>query len=95
MEISGRAVSTERKSISVRVLTFARVRELIGVGELELTLPVGADAEACFEHLVELCAELAPLRHRLLVAVNECYSGWQEPLTDGDVVVFVPPVSGG
>ena len=29
------------------------------------------------------------------VAINGAYAQWQDPVSDGDVVVFVPPVSGG
>lgn len=29
------------------------------------------------------------------VAVNARFSGWDEPLKEGDHVVFVPPVAGG
>ncbi|HKE47184.1 MAG TPA: MoaD/ThiS family protein [Rhodanobacteraceae bacterium] len=32
---------------------------------------------------------------RLRVAVNDALVGWDHALTDGDEVVFLPPVSGG
>lgn len=31
----------------------------------------------------------------LKVAVNTEFCDWQQPLRDGDVVVFIPPVNGG
>jgi molybdopterin synthase sulfur carrier subunit len=31
----------------------------------------------------------------LKVAVNEDFAGWDQPLEDGDTVVFIPPVAGG
>lgn len=34
-------------------------------------------------------------RRHLRVAVNDAFSSWDVPLTDGDRVVFIPPVSGG
>jgi molybdopterin converting factor subunit 1 len=48
-----------------------------------------------------LYAELAA-RHgfrlaqsQLKVAVNATFTDWSRPLTDGDEVVFIPPVAGG
>jgi molybdopterin synthase sulfur carrier subunit len=32
---------------------------------------------------------------RVRVAVNGALAGWERALTDGDEVVFLPPVSGG
>lgn len=32
---------------------------------------------------------------RLRVAVNGRIADWQQPLVDGDEIVFLPPVSGG
>ena len=37
----------------------------------------------------------APCRRSLAVAVNRRYARFEEPLAEGDEVVFVPPVSGG
>ncbi len=31
----------------------------------------------------------------IAVAVNDTLTPWDHPLTDGDTVVFLPPVSGG
>lgn len=82
-------------SIAVQVRLFARLRELCGRGEIHLELPAGADASACFEHLTRECPGVAGQRDRLGVAVNEEYVAWDHALEDGDVVTFIPPVSGG
>ncbi len=34
-------------------------------------------------------------RERMMVVVNDAYTGWEHPLCDGDTVVFIPPVAGG
>ena len=34
-------------------------------------------------------------RSALKVAVNEEFAEWDQPLKDGDTVVFIPPVAGG
>ncbi len=53
------------------------------------TTPEGLYEEMSERHGFTLAAT------RLRVAVNGRFVGWQELLSDGDEVVFVPPVSGG
>ena len=65
---------------------------------------VGQEAEALSTDAVtagELFAEIAT-RHgfadpmaRCKVAINDELAGWEEELTEGDVVLFFPPVAGG
>ena len=79
----------------VRVRLFASLREAVGRAEVELDLPAGATAEAAFEALARDHPVLAGRRPRLTAAVNRRYATFDTALTDGDEVVFVPPVSGG
>lgn len=74
---------------------FARARQLYGAASTRLRLPEGANPGACFDALVAERSRLEPLRERLLVAVNEKYASWDRPLSEGDTVAFIPPVSGG
>lgn len=83
------------KKVHVSVKLFARVREICGSEELAVTLPAGADAASCFDELAARHPRLGGLRDRLLVAVNEEYADWERSLAEGDVVSFIPPVSGG
>ena len=76
-----------------RLLYFASLREAAGCNE-ETVDSNARDARALY-------AEIAA-RHgfsftveRLRVAVNGAFTGWDHALSDGDEVVFVPPVSGG
>ncbi len=82
--------------LRVKVQLFARLRELCDDrAEVEVRLPEGADATACFE---EICAVHGAVRDQkagLVVAVNEEYAAWDAQLRDGDRVAFIPPVSGG
>lgn len=45
--------------------------------------------------LRSLHPELEPDLERIQVARNQEFSGWDEPVADGDEVAFIPPVSGG
>ena len=79
----------------VRVRLFASLREAAGTELVELDLPAGATAEEAWRRLVEAHPSLAGRRRSLAVAVNRRYARFDEPLSDADEVVFLPPVSGG
>ena len=72
---------------------FAVFREQAGVACESVEWPGGSSQELFFlmtEKHANLNAESAAL-----VAVNDEMSDWEKPLTDGDVVLFFPPVAGG
>lgn len=79
--------------IQVKVEYFALLREQRGeAGELVET---GACTPAdLYAELAERHGLQAP-RETLRVAVNEEFCAWDASLTNGDVVVFIPPVAGG
>lgn len=78
-----------------RVLLFAALREAAGARELEIDLPEPATTACLRERLAAEHPRLAPLLHNAAIAVNEEYARGDRPLTDGDVVALIPPVSGG
>lgn len=76
----------------VRIRLFAMLRERAGTSELELELPDGArvrDALAAAP-VAELARGLP-----LVLAVNREYADDDAPLSPGDELALVPPVSGG
>jgi molybdopterin synthase catalytic subunit len=79
----------------VRVRLFASLREAAGQDRLDLDLPEGATAEDAWQRLVEQCPALSARRRSLSAAVNRSYVPFDAPLSAGDEVVFIPPVSGG
>ena len=79
----------------MRVRLFASLREAVGTEQVELDLPDRATAEEAWRRLSERHPVLAERRRSLAVAVNRRYARFDEPLAEGDEVVFVPPVSGG
>ena len=79
----------------VRVRLFADLREAVGGTELELELAPQATPGDAWSALVARHPLLAPRRSSLATAVNRRYAGWDQPLAEGDELVFVPPVSGG
>ena len=79
----------------VTVRLFARLRELAGTSELQRELPEGADARTAWESLVHDHGALAEYGPVISCAVNQEYARWTTPLSHGDEVAFLPPVSGG
>ena len=81
--------------VRIRVRLFAIQRELAGTREVALELPEGADVEAAWLALVDRHPVLAPGRPSVRFARNGDYAESTTPLTDGDEVAMIPPVSGG
>jgi MoaE-MoaD fusion protein len=76
--------------VEVTVRLFAMLRERAGAPELVLELPEGARVRDALAELPELAAGLP-----LVMAVNREYAGEDEPLSAGDELALIPPVSGG
>ncbi|MCM3567136.1 molybdopterin converting factor subunit 1 [Neobacillus mesonae] len=75
-----------------KVLFFAHLRDAVGEESLEV--------EAGGKTVAELKAELAgkydlPRLETVMTAINEEFAANDEVIQDGDVIAFIPPVSGG
>lgn len=79
----------------IRVLFFASLRDVAGTSQVELQPQGQQSAEEVFARLLKRFPALAAYKPSLLVAVNEEYAQWQQPVADGDEIAFFPPVSGG
>ncbi len=79
----------------VRVVLFARPRELVGQPAVELTLPAGARAADAWGQLAEHHPQLGALPRSYRCAVNSEYASWDALLKEGDELAVIPPVSGG
>jgi molybdopterin synthase catalytic subunit len=76
--------------VQVTVRLFAGLRERAGIGLRELELPEGAVVGDVWGTL-----DLGAEPPGLLYALNRAYAQRTEPLSDGDEVALIPPVSGG
>lgn len=79
----------------VTVRLFARLRELVGAGELDREVPEAATVGRVWEGLVTDFPVVAPYAESMSCAVNAEYARMSSPVHDGDEVAFLPPVSGG
>ena len=74
----------------IRLRLFAMLRERAGASELELELPEGARVRDALAQVQELAAGMP-----LVMAVNREYADEDAPLSAGDELALIPPVSGG
>jgi molybdopterin converting factor subunit 1 len=81
--------------MQVRVRLFASLRDLAGRSEVRLELAPGASTEDAWRALARDYPAMARRRASLMASVNRRYAPFDTALTEGDEVVFIPPVSGG
>jgi molybdopterin converting factor subunit 1 len=81
--------------VRVNVKLFARLRELVGTGELALDVPGGATVAEVWAALVAVHPAAAAYERSMSSAVNLDYARMTTPVAEGDDVAFLPPVSGG
>jgi len=81
--------------VRVTVRLFARLRDLVGTGELSRDTPEGATVAAVWDSLAREYPAIAPYSASMSCAVNAEYARMTTALSEGDEVAFLPPVSGG
>lgn len=86
--------------LSIEILYFAAIRELLGVSQETLSWPSGSAAEGVTvqqlsERLVVVHPALAGQLSSVRFAVNEQFVALSAFVCAGDVVALIPPVSGG
>lgn len=82
--------------MTVKVLYFAALRELLGKSEETLPgLPSALTIGALAALLVERYPTLAPHLASVRFALNESFVDEGARVTEGDTVALIPPVSGG
>lgn len=77
------------------MLLFARPREIVGAGSLEMEVGEGSTPASVFEQLSQDSPQLVAMRDRLRCAVDQEYAAWSVPLHDGAELAFIPPTAGG
>ena len=83
------------RTMKVRLLFFAVLRDIAGADARDLVLAEGTTAREVWQSLRD---EHPPLRDYLqppMTAINESYAAPDSVLRDGDELAFIPPVAGG
>jgi molybdopterin converting factor small subunit len=81
--------------VTVRVVAFARIREILGDASLPRTLDAGDTIASVWRALAREHPSLAPLRESTRFACNGVFAAETHVLGDGDEVALLPPFGGG
>ena len=79
----------------VRIRLFARLRDIVGTGDLERDVADTATPADVWTLLERDHPELARYTGVISCAVNEEYAKFTMKLSPEDEIAFLPPVSGG
>jgi molybdopterin synthase catalytic subunit len=79
----------------VTVKLFAILRDRAGISEFPLDLERGSAISMALESIATRHPNLRDLLQRAAVAINREYASHETPLSDGDELALIPPVSGG
>jgi molybdopterin synthase catalytic subunit/molybdopterin converting factor small subunit len=81
--------------MKVTVQFFSFLRQLTGLTELPVELPERASVADLLAELYRKHPRLREAEKTTLIAIGVEFAGRNDPLRDGDVVAFMPPLQGG
>ena len=79
--------------INIKVIYFAVLRDLAKKKEELLSVDPGTTPQSLYDMLQEKYS--FPDQNTFKVAINNNFTEWNEPLDQQDIIVFMPPVTGG
>ncbi|GIY86651.1 hypothetical protein CDAR_468141 [Caerostris darwini] len=84
--------------VCVKLLFFAKARELMEKHEMETLFPPGPyNLRSLLLQIFKVCENLQPIAENIILAINEDYIDKMKKiiLKDGDEIAVIPPLSGG
>jgi molybdopterin converting factor subunit 1 len=81
--------------MSIRVLFFASLADIVGTREVPLDAGEFTDVNSVYSRFVRDFPKLESYRASALFALNSEFTRPNSPVHDGDEIAFFPPVSGG
>ena len=80
-------------TLQIRVIYFAKLRDLIGLDEEIFSMEEGDDPSTVLASIKK--KHNIDIGTNFKIAVNDEFSQWDIKLNNGDRLVFIPPVTGG
>lgn len=79
----------------LRLLAFAGVRDVIGLAETTIEVPLPCTSDELWPLLIARYPALSPYKSSVRLAINGTYAVPSDRVASGDEVALIPPVSGG
>ena len=79
----------------LKVLFFGQLKDVVGRAEEDVELPDGTRLDSVFEHYASRFPRMRDLGPSIVIARNQQFAPPATPVSDGDEIAFLPPVSGG
>lgn len=71
------------------------LKDITGLSREDLEMVPGSHLQSVFDHYVELFPQLAGLSASIVMAQNRQFAPRTSPISEGDEIALLPPVSGG
>jgi molybdopterin synthase catalytic subunit len=81
--------------VRVKVLFFGQLKDITGRGQDFAEVSPGASLESIFDYYAAQHPRMRDLRPSIVIARNQQFAHASTPVSEGDEVAFLPPVSGG